>query len=237
MERAVVEDTGGRSGRGTRPPARRKRNARGQGARLADEIVEGALAIVERTDSVDEVTLRSVARQVGIAAPSIYAHFADVDAIVVSMMVRVFAQLEDHIDQARAAAGSDPVEELVAGCEAYVSFGMAHPQWYRALFSRRHPEVDPAQLVDIPGGGVGGDVRAPDMGARAFLGLVEGIERCAAEGRSASTDSFSDATAVWVALHGVVSLWTTMCAFPWPDSTGLVRRMVLLLARITEPAG
>jgi hypothetical protein len=49
---------------------------------------------------------------------------------------------------------------------------------------------------------------------------------------SSSTDVFADATAVWVALHGTVSLWSTMCDGPWPDDHDFVRRLVMVLAHI-----
>ena len=59
------------------------------GSRLTGEIVSSALALIERTGSDEAVTLRAVAREVGIAAPSIYAHFADRDAIVMAAVVRI----------------------------------------------------------------------------------------------------------------------------------------------------
>ena len=70
--------------------AGRRRNARGEGGRLAEEIVAGAIAIIERTGSDEEVTLRSVAREVGIAAPSIYTHFPDREAILWAVVQVVF---------------------------------------------------------------------------------------------------------------------------------------------------
>jgi len=40
-------------------PAQRQRNARGQGARLTEDIVTGALALIERSGSDEAVTLRA----------------------------------------------------------------------------------------------------------------------------------------------------------------------------------
>src|SRR5450432_547055 len=108
-------------------PRRRQRNARGQGSRLTEDIVSGALALIERSGSDEAVTLRAVAREVGISAPSIYPHFADRDAIVMAVVLRVFDELARAIEQGSAAARQDPVERLVAGCEAYVGYGLAHP--------------------------------------------------------------------------------------------------------------
>lgn len=210
-------------------PGARVRNARGQGARLAEEIVAGAMAIIERTGSDDEVTLRSVAREVGIAAPSIYAHFADRDAIVWAVVVEVFdrirAALEAAIDRAE-----DPVDRLLAGCEAYVTWALANPALYRVLFARPFPAVEGAPSAPPADGPL------PPVGGEAFALLVEGVGACAAADRSESADAFGDATAVWVGLHGMVSLWSTMCDFPWPERHGFLRLLVLRLARVRDPA-
>src|ERR1700743_3810818 len=89
---------------------RHRRNARGQGTRLADDIVRGALALIERSGSDEAVTLRAVAREVGISAPSIYPHFADRDAIVMAVVLRVFDELAAAVEQGSASAPQDPVE-------------------------------------------------------------------------------------------------------------------------------
>jgi AcrR family transcriptional regulator len=209
---------------------RHQRNARGQGNRLAEEIVRGALAIVERTGSDDAVTLRAVAREVGIAAPSIYAHFADREAIIMAAVVQIFDELADVVEKAQAAVGTDPVQRLLAGCRAYLDYGLAHPARYGLLFSPRGlaPE-DYCQPVPI------GPDGSPllSFGAEAFAQLVQGIQACVETGVSASADVLADATAVWAALHGTVTLRTALPAFPWPELAAFNRQLVLPLAHVT----
>jgi AcrR family transcriptional regulator len=211
-------------------PPRRERNARGQGARLTEDIVTGALALIERSGSDEAVTLRAVAREIGISAPSIYAHFADREAIVMAVVLRVFGELAEAIEQGTALAGQDPVARLVAGCGAYVSFGLAHPARYGVLFSA-HSRPPEEYCAPVPLGPDGRPVM--EFGAEAFALLVRGIEDCVTAGSSASTDVVGDATAVWVALHGAVTLRTTLPGFPWPEPEPFVRHLVLSLARIT----
>jgi AcrR family transcriptional regulator len=211
-------------------PPRRERNARGQGARLTEDIVTGALALIERSGSDEAVTLRAVAREIGISAPSIYAHFADREAIVMAVVLRVFGELAEAIEQGTALAGQDPVARLVAGCGAYVSFGLAHPARYGVLFST-HSRPPEEYCAPVPLGPDGRPVM--EFGAEAFALLVRGIEDCVTAGSSASTDVVGDATAVWVALHGAVTLRTTLPGFPWPEPEPFVRHLVLSLARIT----
>lgn len=212
----------------------RRRNARGHGAHLAEEIVGGALAIIDRTGSDDAVTLRSVARQVGIAAPSIYAHFADRDAVVWAAVRRVFDDIAATVGTATSGV-ADPEERLVTGCQAYVDYGMRHPARYRILFAREFPPGTARAPVAVPSIGAPTmllDDRFPPVGGEVFALLVDGIERCVSAGRSESSDLFDDAIAVWVALHGMVSLWSTLRDFPWPDDREFIRRLVLPLARV-----
>jgi AcrR family transcriptional regulator len=209
---------------------RHRRNARGQGNRLADDIVRGALAIIERTGSDDAVTLRAVAREVGIAAPSIYAHFADREAIIMAAVVKIFDELADAVEQAETVAGGDPVDRLLAGCRAYLDFGLAHPARYGLLFSPRG--LAPEDYCrPVPIGPDGSPVL--EFGAEAFSVLVQGIQACVDAGVSGSSDVLADATGVWVALHGAVTLRTAVPGFPFPELADFNRQLVLPLAKIT----
>jgi AcrR family transcriptional regulator len=210
-------------------PRRRQRNARGQGARLTEDIVSAAITLIERAGTHEAVTLRAVAREVGIAAPSIYAHFPDRESIVMAVVMRIFDELTDAIENGVQSAGQDPVSRLVAGCEAYVAFGLEHPQRYGVLFSeRRIATADYCRPVPI-----GPDGRPVlEFGAESFALLVKSIEDCVAAGTSASTDIVADATALWVAMHGTVTLRTTLPGFPWPDSGTFVNELVRSLARV-----
>ena len=86
---------------------KRHRNPRGQGARLTEDIVSGALALIERTGSAEAVTLRAVAREVGIAAPSIYAHFPTGTRSLAAVVVRIFDELTEAIEQGLKSADQE----------------------------------------------------------------------------------------------------------------------------------
>src|SRR5580704_3399840 len=120
----------------------RERNRRGEGGKLRDEILAGATQLLEQTGSEEAVTLRAVARQVGISAPSIYAHFADREAIVDAIVDAAFVDFNAAINEAfQAAAG--PLARLREGCAAYLRFAADRPNRYKILFERQ-------VLVDAP---------------------------------------------------------------------------------------
>jgi AcrR family transcriptional regulator len=208
-----ADETGTNGSRSTRA-----RNPRGSGTRLRGEIVAAAATLIARTGSDQAVTLRSVAREVGISAPSIYGHFSDRDAIVEAVVSESLEQL--HLAVADAvAAHADPVEGLYAGCSAYVEFGISEPARYRVLFGWSRPK--------------GQSPQSDTRGLAAFNTLVTNLESCVDAGKSTSTDTFVDAVSIWTSLHGQVMLRADLPEFPWP-STDTVSEMVRSLARLVN---
>jgi AcrR family transcriptional regulator len=198
----------------------RQRNRRGEGGKLRDDILAGATALLERTGNEEAVTLRAVAREVGISAPSIYSHFPDGrEAIVEAVVDGAFADFNTAIEDASnaaIAAGAGPRERVRAGCAAYLRFAAERPNRYRLMFERQHR--------------IGGDV--PDVQIAGFDLLVSSIQDCVAAGISVSTDPARDATAIWLALHGYATLPARLPMFPWPEPDALLDRIIDGLAQI-----
>jgi len=186
--------------------------------RLRQEIVDAAVRLLDASGP-EAVTLRGVAREAGISAPSIYDHFADRREILFALKARFMEQLQAHITAARDEH-EDSVDRLLAGCEAYVTFSDRWPPRYAFLF-----QFEPATDADAPQG-------PPPDGARPFEALVEGISDCIAAGTSSSTDPRADATAVWSGLHGYAALHSAIPGFPWPARQEMLTRIVRGLARI-----
>jgi AcrR family transcriptional regulator len=211
----------------------RRRNPRGMGVHLADEIVAGALRLIDRGATADTLTLRAVAREVGISAPSIYAHFRDRDEIVLAVVTRIFDEIQRGLGEARRDAGPDPARQLLAGCRFYVDFGLEHPERYRVVFAcvldKPEEAFPPTTLAEFAGSGA-------FIGAEAFAQLVRSIDTCVAAGCSTSTDSLADAVAIWVYLHGLVSLRHGLTRFPWPPLEQMVDETVARLAHLNQAA-
>ncbi|WP_346621118.1 TetR/AcrR family transcriptional regulator [Blastococcus montanus] len=180
---------------------------------LRADLIAAATALVERAGSAEAVSLRAVAREAGVTAPAVYGHFADLDALLAAVLDEGFAALRTAVTEA-VARRSDPGERLVAGCRAYVETGLAAPGRYRAMFGPRRV-----------------------AGSRQAFGLlVEGVAACAAAGRSRSRDPEAEATLLWTALHGLVTLRAAAPEGPWPDLDEQLPALVGRLALLT-PAG
>jgi AcrR family transcriptional regulator len=185
----------------------RRKNPRGEGTRLRVELVEGAARILESSGSAHALTLRAVAREVGIAAPSIYRHFSDRHELVEAVVADRFGRLDDALVRAMEGA-SDPREALRACCEAYCRFGLEHPGHYQVLFTAKLG-LDPHRPRERPG-------------KRVFARLVAGIQACVDAGVARQGDANTMAVNVWVALHGIVSLRTSRPDHGWPPVEELV---------------
>ena len=183
------------------PPTGRQRNRRGEGDRLREEIITAASQIIGESGDDSALTLRGVARRVGIAAPSIYRHFTDVDELKMAVVQRSFAEFARARDAA-SGDGDDPAARLLARCRAYLRFAQANPGPYRYLFSQHAPTGDPARPpVDLP----------------VFQTLADSINRCQQAGLArADDDPQWLAAQVWAALHGLVLLRLNAPGFPWP---------------------
>ncbi len=204
---------------------KRQRNRRGQGSRLRAEIIAGAAALLERTGSEESITLRAVAREVGIAAPSMAPHFADRAEIIDAVVAQELRCLHDRL-HAAVAAEADPVAQLFAGARAYLAYGRAHPNCYRVIFERRFLALwDREKRVMQP--------TAPLLD-ETFELTVNTIQACIDAGRSASTDAFGDGVRIWLALHGLVALPQAITTFPWPDLDELLVSCITRLAGILK---
>lgn len=183
---------------------RRRRNARGEGARLRDELIEAALDVIAQDGSADAATIRAVARRAGVSAPSVYLHFADRDALLGALVVRLFDDLTDTLDRVLGALDptTSPADALRAGCRAYVDFGLDNPGHYRLLFD------EPVTLTD----------GEPVLASQDALGtLVDGIAGCQEIGAARDGDPFTMAVTIWSALHGIVMIAISGHGFPKPD--------------------
>jgi AcrR family transcriptional regulator len=202
----------------------RVRNRRGEGARLRDEIVAGAVALLDETGDESAVTLRAVARRVGISAPSIYRHFADPPAIMLAVVHQAFDELDAELHRARDAAGDDPRARLFAVCTGYLEFARRRPGRYRTMFGGLWmPDLETSSVTEA-------DMH--ELGRGSLQLLTEVLTDCIAAGIATSSDPSADAVALWVGLHGLAHQQSVTVAFPWPAD--ITERLVVALAHLRE---
>jgi AcrR family transcriptional regulator len=201
----------------TEQSARRRRNPRGQGEKLRDDIIEAASRLLADPAS-PPLTLRAVARAVGVAATSVYLHFADIQSLVLAVAERRFSELVQVQDEALDSAAS-PRDRLLAGCLGYCEFGLAHPGHYQVMFVSQLPTMENVPIEEVPG-------------YRVFQRLVDAVTEAMPAPPAPPTppDAFTTATLIWQQLHGIVSLRISRPRFPWPPlQTAVTESLTRLL--------
>jgi AcrR family transcriptional regulator len=201
----------------------RRRNRRGEGGKLREEIIAAAVALLDEGGDERAVTLRSVARKAGIAAPSIYAHFADQPSIMLAVVRQEMDALVAALREADEAAGQDARARLFAVCNAYLDFARLHPQRYRIMFGGLWtPSVEDTSITDA-------DLES--LGLEAFTLLADVLGACIEEGIAhAGEDLYGDSVALWLGLHGLAHQRAVVRKMPGPDDVG--DRLIRALAHL-----
>lgn len=188
--------------------AQRERNRRGEGERLRTEILAAARRLLEVAGSDEGLTLRGVAREVGISPQSMYLHFAGLDELVLAVLAQCHAGMGQALNEA-AAAETDPVERVLARGRAYLVWGTAHPGLYQVMFEGRVqavPEPDPA---------------APPAGRAVLHAVRDDVLAAMDAGAVPRSDPQEVALQLWALVHGLVSLRANKPGVPWPDAARL----------------
>lgn len=190
---------------------RRRPNARGQGELLRDEIVTAAVRMLEELGDDEALSLRAVAREVSIAATSVYLHFPDRDALVLAAMRRCHEELVGTGDAA-AAEAPDPATALRARILAQAAWAREHPGLYKVLHEsavhRRHGMPFKEVMV-----------------AR----TTEAVQACMDAGLAPADDAASVAIDLRTAVNGMLAQRINEPDLPWPPAVEQVDRFLVKL--------
>jgi AcrR family transcriptional regulator len=120
-------------------PTRDRRAERHEATR--DEILTAAWQMV-REEGLAGLSLRDLARQVGMRAPSLYSYFGSKNAIYDAM----FAQgARDYLERQGAVdLTGDPLLDLKNGLHFFIGFCTEDPSRYQLLFQRTIPGFEPS---------------------------------------------------------------------------------------------
>ena len=120
---------------------------------LRAALVGAALKLLEKRD-FEQLSLREVARNVGVSATAVYRHFPSKESLLEALAEHGLAMLAEQ--QKWAAAKAADRGAFAQTGRAYVRFALANPNLFRLIFihrpSRLRPDVDspegsPARLL------------------------------------------------------------------------------------------
>jgi AcrR family transcriptional regulator len=157
-----------------------------------------------------------VAQKIEYTPTTIYLYFKDKDELCAAVCEETFGGLLKALERAERKY-SDPLEQLRAGCRAYIEFGLAHPDQYRVSFMLRvHRQPTPEEMQNMPN----------TAGGKAYNSLRAGVETCIAQGKFRAADADAVSQALWAAIHGITSLLIVHPFFPWAGKNRLIDLVV-----------
>lgn len=201
---------------------------RGEGDRLRGEIMDAAVKVLAALGPEDPFSLRSVAKEAKIAAPSVYIHFSDRNMLLLAVLEKLFSEqvsIRNDAEEAVARAGGGAWERLLARSIATVQFGVKHPGHYKVLFEGRVvPRLN--------------DPRMANFGRPLLKRSVELIREipATAGAERVSEDPKRLALLLWSGLHGVISLRINKPNLVWPPATELAEQITFAIIQPGEPA-
>lgn len=182
---------------------------------LRAALIEEGLRLLEAVEPAG-LSLREIARNVGVSATAVYRHFPDKDALLAALAEHGLELLAQR--QRAVLARSRGNSGFAALGRAYVRFALAHPGLYRLMFTH-HDRGDPAgsdgpndlRAKSSAGSAAGSGSEpgsGPDAGAAAAsaAGLLR--EQVARALGAAATEQKIAVTAIraWALVHGLSML-------------------------------
>ena len=149
-------------------------------------LLDEARALLE-SGGRSEMNLRALAGRAGIAAGSVYHHYASKAALLAGLAAMGFRELEASLREAAAQGGATPIRTTAL---AYFDFARAQPALYELMFDATlMGEADVAEARD-----------------RAFAVLRELIAAAPSQQGVEPVVIHKVALAVWACGHGAASL-------------------------------
>jgi len=153
-----------------------------------------AVEQVVRKRGVGHVSLRAVARQVGVTHAASAHHFENKAGLLTAFATQGYVQLAEAvlaaIEEAQPVDGPSVLEAVGRG---YVRFALANPGRFEVMFRLDLLNADDPDFAVASDG--------------AYSLLVSTVARCQSEGFLGTNDPEVVAVSAWSMVHGLAALW------------------------------
>jgi AcrR family transcriptional regulator len=93
-------------------------------------------------DGPDAVSLRAIAREMGMTAPALYRYFGSHEELIKHVIADIFTELTNDLHAAIDGAGGDLVAKVIAAAHAFRRWSLDHQREFGMLFGTPLPGVN-----------------------------------------------------------------------------------------------
>jgi AcrR family transcriptional regulator len=107
-------------------------------ASTIDEIKDAALNQIT-AEGATALSIRGVARAIGMSPAGIYRYYEGLDALVTDLLTDAYEGLADAVTEGIASVGGPAPERYIAGATAYRQWALDHPNRFLLIFGTPIP--------------------------------------------------------------------------------------------------
>ncbi|MEN9230753.1 MAG: TetR/AcrR family transcriptional regulator [Thermostichus sp. DG02_5_bins_236] len=155
---------------------------------LRQNLIDAAIALISE-EGISDLSLRQVARRVGVSHNAPYRHFEDKEALLAAVAEQGFQCLRVTMETAKQGIPIDSFQCLEAIGIAYVNFALAQPFHYRLMFGDYRYNLSKHSAL-------------AEAAQQSFMVLVNTIREGQSAGIFRSADPLSMARVAWSLVHG-----------------------------------
>jgi len=196
------------------------------------EAIKDTARTLMRDKGTDGLSMRAIAREIGMTAPALYYYFENMDALITALIVDGFNAIADALEQAREQHTDDhPATQLMAILLAYREWAMTNRSDFQLLYGNPIPGYHAPREITVPAVLRGfvvistcindllqtGDVDVPahmlELPEEVYhiqMGLVGNVNETTTEQRKTLSDLSVDALTLsiigWGQMHGLIML-------------------------------
>lgn len=192
---------------------------------LREEILDAARQLFVR-HGYEATSMRAIAAKAGCSPGMLYHYFEDKPSIMARLVRETFTRMRARLEAIRHDQGP-PLDRLRRALRAYIDFGLEHEHYYALLFMKGDLTLEENAPI----------LMAFVEDRYATFDCLRGLcrESIAAGVLRPELQDFEElAQALWVSIHGLVSLQISSKTFNWVERSRLIDRHTdILLHGIT----
>lgn len=183
---------------------------------VKDSLLAMAMELIDENRG-ELISLRKLAKAVGVTPSAVYNHFADRNALMLEIKIRIYEKFNKFFE-ARTSGTDNPEEALLETCFSYYEFSKKYPSQYHFLFSSTLPlEWSTPEAVEV-------FCRSLVRTRRIIFAIYQKHQIPCSEEEIVQTTLL-----IWSQLHGIVmlrnsgSIQAAVSYQEWPQSCALSR--------------